>query len=129
MDRETVTAEQLELLLSKDPATAIAMLEKQVERAKILLHNRPIRSADYLEWLNSTRECLVKIFGSTSPNIKTILYAPGKTVAWMGMPNAVHDRYRASSVEHKIDRLNGCILRLKREMAMSSKGSGGPDSH
>jgi len=125
MGREGVTAEQLDVLRSKDPSRAITMLEELVARAKILLHSRPIRPADYKEWLNSTREYLIKIFGPTSPNIKTILYAPGKTGVWLTMPDSVHDRHQASSIEHKIERLNGCILRLKTEVEMNSEASGG----
>ena len=111
-----IPIEELELLRSNDPRTAITMLEEQVQRAKHLLQNRPIRSADYTRWLNATREYLIKIYGLRSPNIKTILYAPGKTAVWLGMPDTVRDRYTASSIEQKIERLNGCILRLKREM-------------
>jgi hypothetical protein len=113
---EDIPMEELELLRSKDPRGAIAMLEEQIQRAKHLLQNRPIRSADYTRWLNSTCEYLIKIYGPRSPNIKTILYAPGKTAIWLGMPDTVRDRYTVSSIEHKIERLNGCILRLKREM-------------
>jgi hypothetical protein len=116
---EGIPMEELELLHSKDPRTAITMLEEQVERAKHLLQNRPIRSVDYTRWWNSTCAYLLQIYGPRSPNIKTILYAPGKTAVWLDMPDIVHDRYTASSIEHKIERLNGCILRLKRKMEMN----------
>ncbi|MEE9609667.1 MAG: hypothetical protein V3W19_00365 [Desulfatiglandales bacterium] len=116
MWRRTGTKEELEKPASVDAKTGIALLHQQIEEAKRLLDNRPIKSAEYLAWNNATREDLTRIYGSNSPNIETIISAPGNTPVWMGMSDAVLERYEASSIENKITMLEACILWLKLEI-------------
>ena len=119
-ERETATGEP-EVPGSIDAEAGIDLLLKQIEEAKKLLNNRPIKSADHTAWNNTTREYLIKVFGSRSPNIHTILHAPGEGAVWLGMPDAVYENYQASSIENKIGMLSSCIVWLKRKSQMWSE--------
>ncbi len=116
MWRRTGTKEELEKPASVDAKMGIELLQKQIEEAKRLLENRPIRPEEHSAWNNATREDLTRIYGSNSPNIETIISAPGNTPVWMGMSDAVLERYEASSIENKITMLEACILWLKLEI-------------
>jgi hypothetical protein len=97
-----------------DPKTGIELLQEQISEAKQLLKNRPIKSMDHAIWNKTTRDYLIRIFGPDSPNIDTIISAPGSTAVWMGMPITVAEKYVASSMENKTQLLEGCIVSLKR---------------
>ena len=97
----------------------------QVEKAKALLKNAPIGPQDHSAWNEATREQLVKIFGPRSPNISTIVFAPGRKPIWLGMEDDVYQRYLASSMEHKIERLNSCIVSLRLKAAQSESDQAG----
>jgi hypothetical protein len=118
--RETANGEP-EVPRSIDAEAGINLLLKQIEEAKKLLDNRPIKSADHTAWNNTTREYLIKVFGSRSPNIHTILHAPGEGAVWLGMPDHVYENYQASSIENKIGMLNSCVVWLKSKSQMSSE--------
>ena len=106
-----------------DLNTGIELLKKQIEAAKQILKNRPIRSENLAAWNNKTREYLIKIYGAKSPNINTIVMASGNTPVWMGMPQEVGERFEASSIENKIQMLKACIvsLKLKADQFQSKK--------
>ena len=117
---ETAT-EEPEVPRSINAETGIDLLLEQIEEAKKLLNNRPIKSADHAAWNNTTRQYLIKVFGSRSPNIHTILYAPGEGAVWLGMPDDVYENYQASSIENKIEMLKSCIVWLKKKSQMWSE--------
>ena len=96
------------------PEIGIELLRKQINEAKKLLKNRPIKTRDYAIWNETTRDYLIRIFGPASPNIDTIISAPGSTAVWLGMPRAATEKYEASSIENKIQLLEGCIVSLRR---------------
>lgn len=98
---------------SVDIKTGIELLQKQIEAAEQMLKNRPVRTKDLTAWNNKTREYLIKIYGAGSPNIDTIVKASGSTPVWMGMPQAVCEKYEASSIENKIQMLAACVVSLK----------------
>ena len=114
---KTATAEP-EVPRSIDAKAGVNLLLRQIEEAKGLLKNRPIKSADHTAWNNTTREYLIKVFGLRSPNIHTILHAPGEGAVWLGMPDDVYENYQASSIENKIGMLNSCIVWLKKKSQM-----------
>ena len=97
-----------------DPETGIELLQKQISEARHLLENRPIKSMDHAVWNKTTQDYLIRIFGPDSPNIDTIISAPGSTAVWMGMPITVAERYEASSIENKTQLLEDCIVSLKQ---------------
>ena len=121
MWRRAGTKVELEKPESVDAKTGIKLLQQQIEEARRLLDNRPIKLAEYLAWNNTTREDLARIYGPNSPNIESIISAPGNTPVWMGMPEAVAERYEASSIENKVQMLKSCIVWLKRKSQMWSE--------
>ena len=113
--------EKLETPESVDGKRGFELLLKQIEEARRLLGNRPIKSAEYFAWNNATREYLAGIYGSNSPNIETIISAPGRTPVWMGMSDVVLEKYRASSMENKIKMLEACVLWLNLQIAQAAE--------
>jgi hypothetical protein len=105
---------------SIDFKTGIELLQNQIGRAEHLLKNRPLHSQDHTIWNNTTRDCLTKIYGPGSPNIQTIVRAPGSQAVWLGMPKAAAERYEASCIENKIQLLEGCIASLRQKAQQSS---------
>jgi|GEM_PF-1373633 len=99
--------------LTIDIKTGIELLQNQIEAGKQMLKNKPIRTKDLTAWNNKTREYLIKIYGAGSPNIDTIVKASGSTPVWMGMPQAVCEKFEASSIENKIQMLATCVVSLK----------------
>lgn len=107
-----------------DAKTGIALLQQQVKGAKQLLEKRHINPDQHTAWNNATREYLAKIYGMNSPNIETVISAPGNTPVWMGMADTVLERYKASSLENKITMLEFCILSLKVQISEGAKDGG-----
>jgi hypothetical protein len=113
MFRRSKAKEGSQVLRSVDIETGIRLLEQQVEKGKILLEKKKVKPGDHAAWNEATRECLTKIYGPSSPNLQTLVHAPGMNPVWLGMSDDVHQRYISSSIEHKIERLNSCITSLK----------------
>jgi hypothetical protein len=126
MWRRTGSKQEFEKSECVDAKTGIALLQQQVEEAKQLFKNRPIEPAKHTAWNNDTRECLARIYGSNSPNIESVLSAPGNTSVWMGMSDAVLERYQASSMENKITMLEACILSLKLQILEAATNNSNP---
>ena len=124
MFRKTIFKKTPQRLESVTIKTGIELLAEQVEEAKGLLNNRPILSKDHQDWNNTTREYLIKIYGAKSPNIGTIVSAPGQSAVWMGMSDATRECYEASSIENKIYMLENCIVSLKLKAKRSEKAEG-----
>lgn len=121
MRRGEGSKEEPEKPAAVDAKTGIELLQQQIEEAKRLLANRPIKLAEHIAWNSSTRGYLVRVYGSNSPNIETIVSAPGNTPVWMGMPAAVLERYEASSIENKITMLEACVLQLDLDSLKADK--------
>ena len=100
-------------LQKKDLNASIALLEKQIEDARLLLDNRPLNAKLYAEWNEETRKCFVKIYGMDSPNVRSIETTVGATPLWMGMPPEVAETYQASRLKRTIDMLKSCIVSLR----------------
>jgi hypothetical protein len=103
-----------------DYKTGIELLQKQIKQAEHLLKNRPLHSKDHAIWNDTTRDCLTRIYGLGSPNIDTIVRAPGSQPVWLGMPKAAAERYEASCIENRILLLEGCIASLKLKAQSAS---------
>ena len=100
-------------LQKNDINASIALLEKQIEAARVLLDNRPLNAKLYAEWNEETRKCFVKIYGMNSPNVRSIETTVGATPLWMGMPPEVNDTYQVSRLKRTIDMLKSCIVSLR----------------
>lgn len=93
----------------------ISLLARQIEAAKQMLLKRPIPSKEYSAWNDQTKAHLIRVYGERSPNIDTITEAAGTASVWLSMPDDVAERYVASSLEEKIQKLEGCVVALKRK--------------
>ena len=100
-------------LQKMDINTSIALLEKQIEAARVLMDNRPLNAKLYTEWNEETKKCFVKIYGVNSPNVRSIETTVGATPLWMGMPPEVAETYQASRLMRTIDMLKSCIVSLR----------------
>lgn len=99
-----------------DMETGIALLQEQIEAAKRLLDNRPVKTEDFGPWNNTTHEYLVRIYGERSPNIDTIIRASGGAPAWIFMPDDVAENYEAARLQDKMQKLEACVVALKRRV-------------
>ena len=95
--------------------TGIDLLQRQIEAARQLMDNRPLKSGDHASWNKKTREYLLKIYGERSPNIDTITEASGADPVWLSMPDDVAERNEAFCLENKIKLLEGCVVALRRK--------------
>jgi hypothetical protein len=98
-----------------DIKTGIDLLQEQIEIAKQLLDNRPVKSKDHESWNNKTHEYLIRIYGERSPNIDTIVKASGDAPVWLFMPDDAAANYEASCLENKMQKLEECVVALKRK--------------
>ena len=98
-----------------DINTGIELLQKQIEAAKQILGNRPVKSKDHQAWNDRTQEHLTQIYGEQSPNVDTIVGASGEAPVWLFMPEDAVEKYTASCLENKIKLLEGCAVALKRK--------------
>jgi len=102
---------------SVDPNTGITLLNKQVEKAKELLAKRPISTSDHRAWGNTTRDYLIRTFGSASPNVNAVLHATSDHD--FGMGDAEYEQYEASMLANQIKMLESCIEQLKTNIELA----------
>lgn len=119
MVRRTKSKEEPDITRSVDPKKGIKLLKKQIKKAEELLINRPIITSDHTAWNNTTRDYLIKTFGSKSPNVNAVIYASSSKGLFMGMGDAELDKYRASIIENQIKMLGSCIEQLETEIELS----------
>ncbi|MGD0886611.1 MAG: nucleotide-binding protein [Thermodesulfovibrionales bacterium] len=111
--------EEPEIPRSVDPKTGIQLLRKQINKANDLLANRPIVTADHSAWSNTTRDYLIKVFGSKSPNVNAVIHASSSEDLYVNMGDDALERYRASLIENQIKMLLSCIEQLETEIELS----------
>jgi predicted nucleotide-binding protein len=109
-----------------DPATAISLLKRQIDKGRELLEHRPMKSVDHSAWQNTTRDYLVKAFGSESPNVNAVLHASSDHVLSMGMGDARLEQYIASQLANQLRILESCIEQLETEIALVSPVTNDP---
>jgi hypothetical protein len=98
-----------------DIQTGIDLLQEQIEAAKQLLVNRPVKSEDRESWNNRTHAVLIRIYGERSPNLDTITRASGEAPVWLFMPDDAAERYETVRLEDKMHKLEQCVVALKRK--------------
>jgi len=96
-----------------DIKTGIDLLQEQIEGAKRLLKNRPVKSEDHESWNDTTHAYLIRIYGERSPNIDTIVEASGDAPTWLFMPDDAAEKYEAARLEDKMQKLEQCVVALK----------------
>ena len=98
-----------------DIECGIDLLTGQIEAARKMLAGGTIQSKAHETWNEETRACLIRVYGEGSPNIDTITEASGTAPAWLSMPDDVAERYAASSLENKMQKLEACVVALRRK--------------
>ena len=106
---------QEKILEPVDIRTGIDLLQEQIEAAKQLLEKQPVKPQDHESWNNRTHEYLLRIYGQRSPNLDTIVNAPGAAPAWLFMPDDAAENYEVASLEDKMLKLEQCVVALKRK--------------
>lgn len=119
MVRRTKSKEEPDIIRSVDPKKGIKLLKKQIKKAEELLINRPIITSDHTAWNNTTRDYLIKTFGSKSPNVNAVIHASSSKGLFMGMGDAELEKYMASIIENQIKMLGSCIEQLETEIELS----------
>jgi hypothetical protein len=100
-------------LRKEDIEAGIALLEQQIATARVLLNHRPLNKKMCADWTADTRNCLAKIYGPDSPNVRSLETTVGATPIWMGMPPEVSETYAASRLERTVSMLESCTVALK----------------
>ncbi len=119
MVRKIKSKEEPDIIRSIDPKKGIKLLKKQIKKAKELLLNRPIITSDHTAWNNTTRDYLIKTFGSKSQNVNAVINASSSKGLFMGMGDAEFEKYMASIIENQIKMLGSCIEQLETEIELS----------
>lgn len=108
---------------SVDAKKGIELLERQVNKAEELLANPPLASAEHTAWRNTTRDYLVRAFGSRSPNVHAVMHASSGVALRMGMSDAEIVRAGASRLENRVKMLKSCIEQLETDIELSGQGT------
>ena len=124
MARTRKVPEEPEIKPSIDSKTGISLLRRQIEKVKELLSQDLNDWSSHTAWNNTTRDYLVKIFGSKSPNINAVIHASSSVSIHMGMSDYESKKYRKSLIENQIMMLESCIEQLETEIELSKSTTG-----
>lgn len=116
--------EEPEIPRSVSPEVGISLLNKQIEKARNLLSNRPLANSDHTAWDNTTRDYLIKCFGSKSENVDAVIHASSSEPLYAGMSDEESEQYSASQLENQIKMLESCIEQLETEIELSKSNTG-----
>lgn len=113
-----------EIAATVTPQTAIELLSRQIKKAEDMLHRQPFLSPDHKAWENTTREYLIKAFGSLSSNIDAVLQASCNNLHFlMSYNDHEHDEYGASKLSNQVKILQSCIDQLETEIELTQSVS------
>ncbi len=118
MARKSISKEEPEIPRSLDPKMSVQLLQKQIKKAEELLAKGPIVSSRHAAWNNTTRDYLIRAFGSESPNVHAVIYASSDVGLHVNMSNAESERYMASLIDNQIKMLRSCIEQLETEIEL-----------
>jgi len=118
MTKKRKITEEAETPPSVKPEIGRALLKKQIKKANTMLSNRPIVTSDHTAWENTTRDYLVKTFGSKSSNINAVIHASSSKALYAGMSDEEFEEYKASRLENQIKMLESCIEQLETEIEL-----------
>jgi hypothetical protein len=104
---------------SISPLEGIRLLNLQQQKAEKLLSSRPLDSAYYSAWRNTTREILIKAFGSDSANIKSFTSIGSSGAIVMNAGEAYYENERAENLSKKLIMLTSMIEQLEIETQLS----------
>ena len=110
---------------SVDASRGSVFVKRQIDKAQDILKARPVDSDDYEAWENTTREVLIKCFGSASDNISSVGDV-GKYGSFpMNAGEAYWEQRRFENLGKKIKLLGSCLEQLELD-ALPAPGPGVP---
>ncbi len=101
-------------------------MQRQIERANELLKNRPLKSDAYSAWFNTTREFLVKAFGSNSPNVGSVLDIGRYESHPMNAGELYWENHRVKTLNGQLTMLASLVELLQTEAELQSGGQKQP---
>lgn len=120
VNKSTRPKSKQEIVASVTQQTAIELLSRQIKKAEEMLLRQPFLSPDHKAWENTTREYLIKAFGSLSSNIDAVLQASCNNLHFlMSYNDYEHDEYGASKLSNQVKILHSCIDQLETEIELS----------
>lgn len=121
MARKSGHSEEPDIPPSVDKPTGMALLKKQIEKAKNLLAADLDDWSDHTAWNNTTRDFLIKTFGSKSPNVDAVIHASSSVPMHMGMSDYAMKGYKRSLIENQIKMLDSCLEQLETDIELEEK--------
>jgi predicted nucleotide-binding protein len=103
-----------------DPDTGISLLRRQVAKGRELMERRPLQTVEHTAWANTTRDYLVKAFGSASPNVNAVLHASSDHALVLGMGDRAFEQYLASQLANQLRLLESCVEQLETEIELAA---------
>jgi predicted nucleotide-binding protein len=100
------------------PDTGIDLVNKLIEKAAALRQEPNLKSSDEQAWINLARDYLIRVFGSNSPNVSSVIHASGDGGLYMGISDHDYQEYLRSGLDNKIKLLKSCIEQLQTDVAL-----------
>jgi hypothetical protein len=101
---------------SLPPEKALELLRRQVEKGKQLLANRPISSAAAQAWETTTRDVLIRTYGSGSGNVESVMGVGQFRYAFGGGNEQEWEAARAEDVQGRLTIMAELIDLLEHEV-------------
>jgi hypothetical protein len=111
-----------------DVKSGIDALRGLIEKANLLLKDKPVKLPEYEKWNEATRYCLIKIYGPNSANVFTIIDCPCDDAAWSDMffgkenfadRQKITENYATSCLEVRSRLLDSSIIALMAQLKES----------
>lgn len=118
MIRRKKFKDEPEIQRSVNPKIGIQLMKKQIKKAEVLLANRPIDTSYHTAWENTTKDYLIKTFGSKSQNVNAVINASSSVGLYMGMSDEKFEEHVTSKTENQIKMLQSCIEQLETEIEL-----------
>lgn len=108
---------------SVPPKTAIELLNRQIQKVSELILNGPVVHSDLTAWKATTKDYLIRAFGSASPNIDYVMHASGDlSLLRAGRPRN-DDAFTVSALHNHCKMLRSCIEQLETDIELSGSSS------
>ncbi|MBK7896726.1 MAG: hypothetical protein IPJ90_17975 [Anaerolineaceae bacterium] len=103
------------------PAKAIIFIQRQIDKGYELLASRPLTQASHNAWKNTTREILIKAFGSQSENIDTVLLRKQSGSVPMNAGDGWWENYRVKQLNEQLELLESTKEQLQIELELETE--------
>jgi hypothetical protein len=114
-------------LSSLSPQDSIRLIERQHQKGLEILANRPINRGSLDAWENTTREFLIRAFGTSSNNIANFINIGENDAFLITWDEAYWENQRKSVLLRKLEMLKSCIEQLEVQVEVTqfpiSKGN------